>query len=72
MKSFLILLAMSIVVPSSLFYFKLNNKGFHNELTDRITFFDGFNGFPMFIPSVQHLVFESNRNQKKGEIPIFF
>ena len=72
MKSFFILLSMLIAVLCSFFYFKLNNKVFHNELIVRIIFFDGFDGFPMFSPSENYLVFESNRNQKKGEILTFF
>jgi Tol biopolymer transport system component len=34
----------------------------------RITFFDGFDGFPMFSPKGKYLVFTSNRNQLKKVI----
>ena len=66
MKSFLILLPILIAVPFLLFYFKLNNKVFHNELIERVISFDGFNGFSMFSPFGKCLVLASNRNQKKG------
>lgn len=33
---------------------------------DRVTFFDGFDGFPMFSPSGKDLVFVLNRNQRKS------
>ena len=33
---------------------------------ERITFFEGFDGFPMFSLDGKYLVFASNRNQKKG------
>ena len=72
MKSFLLLLSMLIVVLCSFSYFKLNNKVFHNELIERIIFFNGFDGFPVFSPSGKHLVFASNRNQKKrGDTNLF-
>ena len=39
---------------------------------ERITYFEGFDGFPMFSPNGQYLVFASNRNQKKrGDTNIF-
>jgi Tol biopolymer transport system component len=39
---------------------------------ERITFFEGFDGFPMFSPNGKYLVFASNRNQKKsGDTNIF-
>ena len=38
----------------------------------RTTFFDGFDGFPMFSPNGKHLVFASDRNQlKKGDTNLF-
>jgi len=39
---------------------------------ERVTFFNGFDGFPMFSPSGRYLVFASNRNQaKKGDTNLF-
>jgi Tol biopolymer transport system component len=39
---------------------------------ERITYFEGFDGFPMFSPNGQYLVFASNRNQNKsGDTNIF-
>jgi Periplasmic component of the Tol biopolymer transport system len=39
---------------------------------ERITFFEGFDGFPMFSYDGKYLVFASNRNQKKrGDTNIF-
>ena len=39
---------------------------------ERITFFEGFDGFPMFSPNGIYIVFASNRNQKKnGDTNIF-
>ena len=39
---------------------------------ERITFFDGFDGFPMFSPNGKYFVFGSNRNQAKpGDTNIF-
>ena len=38
----------------------------------RITFFGGFDGFPMFSPKGKHFVFTSNRNQlKKSDTNLF-
>jgi len=38
----------------------------------RITFFEGFDGFPMFSPNGKHFVFTSNRNQfKKSDTNLF-
>ncbi|MDA9656775.1 hypothetical protein OAN38_02240 [Candidatus Marinimicrobia bacterium] len=38
----------------------------------RITFFGGFDGFPMFSPNGKHFVFTSNRNQlKKSDTNLF-
>jgi Tol biopolymer transport system component len=49
--------------------YAINSNGTDLE---RITFFDGFDGFPMFSPSGKHLVFASNRNQeKRGETNLF-
>ena len=37
-----------------------------------MTFFDGFDGFPMFSPDGTKLVFGSNRNQAKdGDTNVF-
>ena len=52
--------------------FDLYSVNVNGSDLERITFFDGFNGLPMFSPSGKHLVFASNRNQKKRETPIFF
>ena len=39
---------------------------------ERITYFEGFDGFPMFSPNGKYLVFASNRNQKTpGDTNIF-
>ena len=39
---------------------------------ERLTYFDGFDGFPMFSNDGKYLVFASNRNQKKrGDTNIF-
>ena len=39
---------------------------------ERITFFKGFDGFPMFSADGKYLVFASNRNQKKkGDTNLF-
>ena len=39
---------------------------------ERITYFEGFDGFPMFSPNGKYLVFASNRNQKKrGDTNLF-
>ena len=39
---------------------------------ERITFFNGFDGFPMFSPNGEHTVFASNRNIKKKKDTSFF
>jgi Tol biopolymer transport system component len=39
---------------------------------EQITYFDGFDGFPMFSPNGKYFVFASNRNQaKQGDTNIF-
>jgi Tol biopolymer transport system component len=39
---------------------------------ERVTYFNGFDGFPMFSPDGRLLVFASNRNQeKRGETNLF-
>jgi len=39
---------------------------------ERITFFNGLDGFTMFSPNGKHIVFASNRNQKKmGDTNLF-
>ena len=39
---------------------------------ERLTYFNGFDGFPMFSSDGKYLVFASNRNQKKrGDTNIF-
>ena len=49
--------------------YAIDEKG--NNL-ERITYFDGFDGFPMFSHDGKYLVFASNRNQAKhGDTNIF-
>ena len=49
--------------------YTINTDGTSQE---RITYFNGFDGFPMFSRDGKYLVFASNRNQKKrGETNIF-
>ena len=49
--------------------YAINTDGTNLE---RITFFNGFDGFPMFSKNGKYLVFASNRNQKKrGDTNIF-
>ena len=39
---------------------------------ERITFLDGFDGFPVFSPDGRYLVWGSNRNQaREGETNVF-
>ena len=39
---------------------------------ERITYFKGFDGFPVFSPNGKYFVFASNRNQaKRGDTNIF-
>ena len=45
---------------------------FNGENIERLTFYDGFDGFPMFSTDGKYLVFASNRNQiKKGDTNLF-
>ena len=38
----------------------------------KVTFLDGFDGFPVFSPNIKYLVFASNRNQlKKSDTNLF-
>ncbi len=44
----------------------------NGDSLERITYFDGFDGFPMFSSDGKYLVFSSNRNQAKpGDTNIF-
>ena len=52
--------------------FDLYSIDINGENLKRLTFFEGFDGFPMFSYDGKFLVFASNRNQnKKGDTNIF-
>ncbi|PCH54945.1 MAG: hypothetical protein COC21_03705 [Verrucomicrobiales bacterium] len=52
--------------------FDLYAVDINGENLERITYFDGFDGFPMFSPDGKFFVFASNRNQaKRGDTNIF-
>ena len=59
-----------IIFSSNLHYakridFDLYSINIDGSGLERITFSNGFDGFPMFSPNGKHIVFASNRNQKK-------
>lgn len=50
--------------------YSINTDG--TNLKRVTTFFDGFDGFPVFSPNIKYLVFASNRNQlKKSDTKLF-
>ncbi len=52
--------------------FDLWAVGIDGNNLEQITTFSGFDGFPVFSPDGNHLVFSSNRNQEKhGDTNIF-
>ena len=52
--------------------FDLYSVNIDGSRLERITYFDGFDGFPMFSPNGKYLVFASNRNQKhRGDTNLF-
>ena len=53
-------------------HFDLYSIGVDGKDLERITFFNGFDGFPMFSPDGRYIVFASNRNQaKRGDTNLF-
>ena len=52
--------------------FDLYSIGGDGSDLERITFFNGFDGFSMFSQNGKYTVFESNRDKKRGSINLFF
>ena len=66
-----------IIFSSNLHYpkwrdFDLYSINIDGSGLERITFFNEFDGFPMFSPNGEHIVFAFNRNQKKKRDTNFF
>ena len=79
MKSFFLLVSILIVVFSSLFYFKLNNNVFHNELIQsneakllnlRQLTFSGENAEAYFSKDEKHLIFQNKKDMNLQHLKV--